>query len=100
GRGSRRSSAPHSPFTRTWVCDTRRGVPVGVQVAWDSWSRTGCPPAFTRMAADENVAVTHGPLPAVGGGIEHPEIVHGGAWVTTGCPPTFTRGWVTVGCAC
>ena len=40
----------HIPLTRTWVTTTVRGVPVGAQTAWLSWSNTGCPPANTRVA--------------------------------------------------
>jgi hypothetical protein len=52
-----------------------------------------------RVAAVVNMAVAQGPLPALGGGIEHPAIEYGDAMVTIGCPPTITRVLVTVGVA-
>src|SRR5262245_33841720 len=46
-----------------------------------------------------NCAVTHGPLPAGGGGNVQPATVYSVGSVMIGCPPTFTRGLGTVGCA-
>jgi hypothetical protein len=48
------------------------GVPVGVHTDWLSWSSTGWPPALIRVAALTQVAVTQGPLAAVGGGSVQP----------------------------
>jgi len=46
-----------------------------------------------------NCAVTHGPLPAGGGGKAQPATTYGPVIVTVGCPITVTRGLGTVGCA-
>jgi hypothetical protein len=47
---------------------------------------TGCPPEVTRVAAEAgmNVAVTQGPLPALGGGIVQPAIEYGAVATTIG----------------
>jgi hypothetical protein len=44
-------------------------------------------------------AVTHGPFPAIGGGIAQPATTHGPESGTVGIPVTVTRGFGTVGCA-
>src|SRR5689334_17361040 len=75
------------------------GVPVGAQIAWLSSSSSGWPLEVTRVAELTNCAVTHGPLPAVGGGSVQPAITYGLAMVTVGMPLTVTRGLGTVGCA-
>ena len=58
------------------------------------------PLALTRRAPVTHCAVTHGPLPAVGGGSVQPAMVYGADWPTAIWPPTFTRGSVTLGWAC
>src|SRR5258708_29504059 len=59
---------------------------------------SGTPPAFTLVVPELNMAVTHGPFPAGGGGIAHPATTHGfGIW-TAGCPLSMTRGYGTVAC--
>jgi len=80
---------------------TRSGVPVGVQIDWLVSSRTGWPFDVTRVAAvgAMNVAVTHGPLPAIGGGIVHPAIKYCAVATTMGWPPTVTFGTAAAGCA-
>jgi len=89
----------HVPVARTWVAVMRRGVPVGVQIAWLSRSRRGTPPEETRTADVVHVAVTHGPFPTIGGGIAQPATAYGAARVTAGCPETSTRGVGAVGSA-
>jgi hypothetical protein len=63
--------------------------------------RTGWPPEVTRVAAEAgmNVAVTQGPLPALGDGIVQPAIEYCAVATTIGCPPTVTFGTTAVGCA-
>jgi hypothetical protein len=92
-------NVPHVPLTRVCVVKISSGVPVGTQVAWLSCNNTGCPSDVIRVAAEVNVAVAHGPLPALGGGIEQPATVQGAGKVTIGWPPTVTRELVTVGVA-
>ena len=75
-------------------------MPVGTQMAWLSINSKGTPLEKIRVAEVIQVAVTHGPLPAMGGGIVQPATMYGLARVTVGCPPTDTRGLGTVGVAC
>ena len=77
------------------------GVPVGVQMDWLVFRRTGWPFEVTRVAAvgAMNVAETQGPLPAFGGGIVQPAIEYCAVATTMGCPPTVTLGTTAVGCA-
>jgi len=63
------------PFTRICVLAMVKGVPVGVQIAWLSSNKTGCPLAFTRRAALTHGALTQGPFAAGGGGSAQPAIV-------------------------
>jgi hypothetical protein len=72
------------PITRAWTTVGISGVPVGMQMDWLSCNSTGCPPAITRVAEVTNCAVTHGPLPALGGGIAQPATLYMQAIVTTG----------------
>ncbi len=68
------------------------GVPLGMQVAWLSWSNTGWPPTSTRVAPVIHWAVTQGkglPAGVVNG---QPATMCGAAKVTTGWPLTITRG--------
>ena len=58
--------------TRVCVTVMSSGVPVGAQIAWLSSSSSGWPFDVTRSAEVIHCAVTHGPLPALGGGIAHP----------------------------
>jgi hypothetical protein len=58
---------PYVAVTRVCVITTISGVPVGVQMAWLSSNKSGCPLDVTRVAAVIHCAVTQGPL-AVGGG--------------------------------
>jgi hypothetical protein len=60
------------PLARGWVKTTNRGVPVGAQMAWLSNNSRGTPFENTRLAPVIHWAVTHGPLPAVGGGMVQP----------------------------
>jgi hypothetical protein len=64
--------SPHIAVARVWVTVIIKGVPVGTQIAWLSSKSNGWPLEVTRVAAVTNWAVTHGPLPAGGGGKEHP----------------------------
>jgi hypothetical protein len=66
---------PHIPVARICVSKMRSGVPVGAQMAWLSWSNTGCPLLVMRVADVMNCAVTHGPLAAGGGGSAQPATV-------------------------
>jgi hypothetical protein len=75
------------------------GVPVGAQMEVLDCTTSGWPFASTRVVPDSQVAVTHGPLAAVGGGSVQPAMVYGGAIVTVGCALTVTRGLGAVGCA-
>jgi hypothetical protein len=79
----------------------RSGVPVGVHIDWLVLSSTGWPFEVTRVAAvaGMNCAVTHGPLPAFGGGIVQPATVYCAVATTIGCPLTVTVGTTAVGCA-
>ena len=54
---------------------TMRGVAVGVQIAWLSSNRSGCPFEVTLVAAEMNCAVKHGPFPVGGGGNVQPAIM-------------------------
>jgi hypothetical protein len=73
------------------------GVPVGAQIAWLENTSNGWPKEVTRVEPTVNCAVTHGPLPAGGGGKAHPATTQGALSVTVGCPLTSTRGLGTVG---
>jgi hypothetical protein len=73
---------------------------VGTQIACLSISNTGSPSDVTLTAEVTNCAVTHGPFPAVGGGMAQPATMYGAATVTIGCPLTITLGCTTVGVAC
>ena len=76
---------------------TFKGVPVGTQIAWLSWSSTGTPPANTRVAPMihwAGYAWYVGIGPTRNG---HPAITYGAVWVTTVWPPTVTLGNGTVG---
>jgi hypothetical protein len=75
------------------------GVPVGAQIAWLSCSSSGIPLLLTRIDPTINWAVTHGPLPAIGGGKAQPATTQGATCSTVGCPITVTRGFGAVGCA-
>jgi len=59
-------------MTRVCVAAIINGVPVGTHTAWLSNSSKGCPFDKMRVAELTNCAVTHGPLPAGGGGIAQP----------------------------
>jgi hypothetical protein len=63
--------------------------------------RTGWPFEVTRVAAvaGMNVAVTQGPLPALGGGIVQPATEYGAVATTIGWPPTVTFATTAVGVA-
>src|ERR1700732_1795997 len=91
---------PHVPTTRVCVTAMIVGVPVGTQRAWLSNNRSGCPFDRIRTEPMMNCAVTHGPLPAGGGGDAQPAITYGVGSVTVGIPDTITRGFTNVGCAC
>ena len=82
--------------TRVCVATMSNGVPVGTQMAWLSNSKSGCPFEVTRVADVVNCAVTHGPLPAIGGGMAHPAITYGDVIATVGMPVTITRGFGTI----
>lgn len=60
---------------------------------------SGWPSDVTRNAPTIHCAVTHGPLPADGGGMAQPATTHGVEMVATGIPLTDTRGLGTVGVA-
>ena len=49
---------------------------------------------MTRVAPIRNCAVTHGPLPAGGGGNAQPATVYTVVSVTICCPPTFTTAYM------
>jgi hypothetical protein len=87
----------------TFVCvlAMMSGVPVGTQMDWLVFRRTGWPFEVTRVAAvgGMKVAVTHGPLPVAGGGIVQPAIEYCAVATTMGWPPTVTLGETAVGCA-
>jgi hypothetical protein len=72
------------------------GVPVGAQVEVEEASRSGIPPASTRVDPLVHWQVTQGPLPAFGGGMVQPATVHGAPSVVTGWPETMTRGMTTL----
>jgi len=74
----------HVPVTRVCVATINSGVPVGTQMAWLSRRRRGCPLEVTRVAAVVHCAVTHGPLPALGGGMAHPATTQLSAMVSVG----------------
>jgi len=87
----------------TFVCvpAMTSGVPVGVQMDWLVFRRTGWPFDVTRVAAvgAMKVAVTQGPLPAFGGGIVQPAIEYCAVATTMGWPPTVTFATTEVGVA-
>jgi hypothetical protein len=87
------------PVTRVCVETIIRGVPVGAQIAWLSNSNNGCPLEVIRVAEVIHCAVTHGPLPAIGGGIAQPAMTQTSAMVSVGMPLTVTRGFTATGCA-
>src|SRR5216684_128193 len=93
------TGSPHMAVTRVCVTAIVSGVPVGAQMAWLSSSNSGWPFEVTRVAAVTHWAVTHGPFPAVGGGMAHPATRYGAAIVTVGWPMAVTRGLGAVGCA-
>src|SRR5215471_7175065 len=86
----------------TRVCVTRimRGVPVGAHIEVLDCTTSGWPFDNTRVDPVIQVAVTHGPLAAMGGGSAHPATTNGAAMVTVGCALTITLGFGTVACAC
>jgi hypothetical protein len=87
------------PVTRVCVETIMRGVPVGTQIAWLSSSSNGCPPEVMRVAEVIHCAVTHGPLPAIGGGMAQPAMTQASAIVSVGMPLTVTRGFTATACA-
>jgi hypothetical protein len=48
------------------------GVPVGAQIPMLDKTKSGCPFEVTRVEPVVHVALTQGPLPAVGGGKVQP----------------------------
>lgn len=77
----------------------KSGVPLVTQTEMPSLNRTGWPKDVTLSEAVTNVAVTHGPFAAGGGGKAQPATTYGEAIVTIGCPETKTVGIGTTGCA-
>jgi hypothetical protein len=60
------------------------GVPVGAQMDVLDCTTSGWAFDKTRVDPAIQVAVTHGPLAAVGGGSVHPATAYGGTIVTVG----------------
>jgi hypothetical protein len=75
-------------------------VPVGAQIAVLLNTSSGCPIEVTRAVPTTYCAVTHGPLPAGGGGNAQPATTYGVDRKTVGIDDTATRGFGAVGCAC
>jgi hypothetical protein len=96
GQATRRR---YTALTRVCVTMGSKGVPVGWQTDWLSFSRTGIPMLRTRVEAVMKVPVTHGPLPVGGGGAGQPVIRYWSATVTASCPFTRTRDADALGCA-
>jgi len=68
-------------------------------MAWLSSNRSGCPLEVMRVAEVSHWAVTHGPLPAIGGGMAQPATTQASAMVNVGILLTVTRGFTATGCA-
>ena len=77
------------------------GAGVGTHKDMLLCTRRGMPLLRTRTVPVPGiqVAVTHGPSCAGGGGLAQPAIIQGAARVTVGAPPTWTCGFGTVGWA-
>jgi hypothetical protein len=85
--------------TRVCVSVTSNGVPVGAHSELPLSMTNGWPPELTRVVPLSHCPVTHGPLPAVGGGMPQPATTYGELSSTVACPLTDTRGFGTFGCA-
>src|SRR5690606_21825810 len=90
----------YMPVTRACVTVIMSGVPLGVQIAWLSNSKTGIPLEVIRLAAVTHCAVIHGKGLPPGVVKGQPAIVYGIGCNTIGCLLTKTLGLGEVGCAC
>ncbi|HEX6740517.1 MAG TPA: hypothetical protein VF079_01815 [Sphingomicrobium sp.] len=82
----------HVATTLVCVFTINIGVAVGTHVEVLDWTTSGCPSDSTRWVPDVHCPVTHGPFPALGGGMVQPTMAIGDVTWMLGAPESVTRG--------